>query len=313
VKIESENAKVNLNSLDGVGATTSSAFLRAYSMLSEKSVESLWNSLDANKVQTNPSDLLIAIKDWVDPDKAGSAINLNSPVPSIVNGFSDENQGYSRYQPPYEAKNARFDSLDEAFMVHGMNDRIMANFRDRFTVYGDPNQPPTVNAEDPILLWATIQSVADPRVPDPRLKDPVFIQQIMTAIQTIQSIPGTTISAQNIVEIVKAFGVVVNASATSGTSAVTSDKDTTFTLTSTGEAGAIKKKVIAVVRMDQGGSMGGLNTAGLNTAGLNTAGLNTAGLNTQGLNTAGLNTGALSGALGMGGLNMGTLVYWREE
>jgi len=249
VKIESENTKVNLN---GLGIATNGAFQRAYSMLSEKSVESLFNTLDANKVETTPSELLIAINDWTDDDKVGSVVDFNGPVPTLRQGFTDENQGYSRYQPPYEAKNARFDSLDEAYMVHGMNDRIMAAFRDRFTVYPDPNKPPNINTDDPRLLWAAIVAVADQRVPDARLKDPVFIQQILTAIQRAKSLSFLGLSAQDFVNIVKAFGVVVNQSAASGTSAVASDKDDTFTLTSTGEAGSIKKKVTAVVRMDQG-------------------------------------------------------------
>jgi general secretion pathway protein K len=141
-------------------------------------------------------------------------------------------------------------------MVHGMNDRIMATFRDRFTVYPDPNKAANINTDDPRLLWAAIVAVADQRIPDPRLKDPVFIQQILTAIQTAKAFSFLGFSSQTFVNIVKAFGVAVNPQALSTTSGTASDKDDTFTLTSTGEAGSIKKKVTAVVRLGQGGMMG---------------------------------------------------------
>ncbi len=48
---------------------------------------------------------------------------------------------YDRFDPRYEAKNARFDSVDELYRVHGVTDMFMAAFRDRLTVYPDVNSP----------------------------------------------------------------------------------------------------------------------------------------------------------------------------
>ncbi|MGA9521431.1 MAG: PilX N-terminal domain-containing pilus assembly protein [Myxococcaceae bacterium] len=248
VKIEAENTKINLN---GLGVPNGS-FYRALALLSEKKFEYLFDEPDANRVETSPQDLIMAFQDWVDEDKAGSAIDLSGASLSPLRpGFSDENMGYSRYQPEYEAKNALFDSLDEVYMVHGINDRIMAAFRDRFTVYPDWNKPANINSEDPLLLVAAIQAIA--RNPaDGRLQDPVFMSQVLKSIQTAKAFSFFGFSAKDFVAIVQAHGIEVNPQASTGSSPIITDKNDTFTLKSTGEAGAIKKTITAVVRMDQG-------------------------------------------------------------
>ncbi len=249
VKIEAENTKINLN---GLGVPNGS-FHRALALLSEKKFEYLFDEPDANRVETSPQDLLMAVQDWVDEDKAGSTVDLTGASLSPLRpGFSDENMGYSRYEPEYEAKNALFDSLDEVFMVHGMNDRIMAAFRDRFTVYPDWNKPANINSDDPLLQVAAIQAIA--RNPnDAHLRDPVFMSQVLKSIQMAKAFSFFGFSAKDFIAIVQAHGIEINPQAATGSSPIITDKNDTFTLKSTGEAGAIKKTITAVVRMDQGG------------------------------------------------------------
>ncbi len=248
VKIEAENTKINLNGL----GMPNGAFYRALALLSEKKFEYLFDEPDSNRVETSPQDLLMAVQDWVDENKAGSTIDLSgASLTPLRPGFSDENMGYSRYEPEYEAKNAYFDSLDEAYMVHGMNDRIMAAFRDRFTVYPDPNKPANINSDDPLLLVAAIQAIA--RNPaDGRVQDPVFLSQVLKSIQMAKTFSFFGFSAKDFIAIVQAHGIEVKQEAAAGSSPIINDKNDTFTLKSTGEAGAIKKTITAVVRMDQG-------------------------------------------------------------
>ena len=244
VTFEPEDPKINLNGLDTGRANTD----QLLTILSSKQLEFLFEQEDSNKVKVTPSDLVMAIHDWSDPDKVQSTLDLNptDPLP-LQKGFSDENYNYDRYDPRYQAKNANFDSLDELYMVHGINDQNMAALRDRVTVYSDPNKVANVNTDDPMLLWRAILAVGDYRK-DPRLLDPVFVAQLIQAIRLQRTFSFFGSSSQDFVNVLQAKGVPVKPNATQ----LISDKITTFTIHATGEAGSVKKKITAVVRMEQG-------------------------------------------------------------
>ena len=245
VEIEPEEPKINLNALDvGRGNVDQLVML-----LSEKRFEFLFAKEDANGVKVAPTDLIINIQDWRDPDETQEALDLSgtSPLP-FQNGFSDENSEYSRYDPRYEAKNANFDSLDELYMVHGVNDRFMAAFRDRLTVYTDPNALPNIDTNDTVLLIRAIWAVTDP-VKDPRLRDPLFLSELVEKIRAQRAMSFFGTSVQDFLAVLQANGVEVRSTAANGLS----DKNNTFTIKSYGEAGSVKKTITAVVRMDKGG------------------------------------------------------------
>jgi general secretion pathway protein K len=250
VQIEAEEPKINLNALE---IPNNGVLEQALAVFGDKQFEFLFEREDANRARVTPSELLINIKDWMDQDQVASAIQTDGLRAQFQPGFSDENRDYSRYDPRYQAKNARFDSLDEVFMVHGVNDRMMAVFRDRFTVYGDPNRAANINTDDPILLWGAILRAADPTKPDPRLRDPLFIAQLIQAIQTAKMFSFLGMSTKDFIAVLQSQGVQVRgdfAGASGGN--FLSDKNSTFTIKATGEAGAIKKTITAVVRMDRG-------------------------------------------------------------
>lgn len=251
VKIDPEEPKINLNGLDfGRGNVD-----QMIALLSDKRFEFLFDEEDSNGVKVAPTDLIIHMQDWADPDEVDSQLDLSgaNPLP-FTKGFGDEDSPYDRYDPEFGAKNARFDSLDELYMVHGVNDKFMAAFRDRFTVYTDPNLPPNINTEDPILLWRAILAVGDP-IKDPRLRDPLFVATLIQRIQAQRMMSFLGTSSKDFIALLEASGVQlrreVQAAQNRGT--FLSDKNNTFTITSTGEAGSVKKKITAVVRMDQGG------------------------------------------------------------
>src|SRR6185369_5627019 len=154
--------------------------------------------------------------------------------------------------PRYRAKNALFDTLDELYLVHGVNDELMAAFRDRFTVYPSVNARPNVNTDDPVLLYMDILSVADPARPDPRLKDPLFIDALIKQIRAARMFNFVGFSVQDFVNVVRSAGVAVNSSITSGASGnkFVSDKSETYRVSVVGEAGSVQKKITAVIRLD---------------------------------------------------------------
>jgi len=256
VKIESENEKINLNGLQTPGT---GALIRALTLVGDEQWQFLFEEPDSNRIEVSPVELVTHINDWLDEDEVGAALDLNTGLPKFIPGFSDENGGYSRLEPRYEAKNAEFDSLDELFMVHGMSDKFMAAFRDRFTVYLNKNEGMNINTTDPMQLIAIIQSVADPRYPDPRLQDPVFMTQVLQSINQMKSFLPIGFDTRTFLGVLQSHGIKIRPEVLAGgpNSGLT-DKNTVFTLKATGEAGAIKKKITAVVNMKDQRANGGM-------------------------------------------------------
>ncbi len=250
VQIEAEEPKINLNALE---IPNNGLLEQALAVLGDKQFDFLFEREDSNGVRITPQDLLINLKDWMDQDQVASSIQTDGLRAQFVPGFADENRDYARYTPRYQAKNARYDSLDEVFMVHGVNDRMMNVFRDRFTVYGDPNRAANINTDDPILLWGAIMRAADPARPDPRLRDELFVAQVIQSIQQARMFSFLGMSVKDFIAVLQMHGIAVRGdfAGASGNNFL-SDKNNTFTITATGEAGAIRKKITAVVRMDKG-------------------------------------------------------------
>ncbi|MCY1076383.1 general secretion pathway protein GspK [Archangium lansingense] len=252
--IQDEEEKLNLHRLNaGTGDALPTA-MRLMDLLGDKRFEFLFSREDANGVRVNPQDVVIAIKDWVDEDKTQSGFDPNNAVSPFAAGFSDENGPYSRFDPRYESKNARFDSMDELYRVHGVNDRFMAAFRDRLTVYPDMNSKPNVNTDDPMMMYMAILSAADPARPDPRLRDPVFVQELISRIRAARAFSFFGMGVADFVTAIEAAGIAVNPQLKNNVAGnrLLGDKSNTFSIKSVGEAGSVQKTITAVVRLDDG-------------------------------------------------------------
>jgi len=252
--ISDEEEKLNVQRLNAGPGDAYPTMMRMLDLFRDKRFEFLFERNDSNGVRATPGDVVIAMKDWADEDDTQSTMNplqVNAPFPS---GFADEGAFYDRFTPRYEPKNARFDSVDELYRVHGVTDRFMAAFRDRLTVYPDANKPPNINTDDPMMLYMAILSVADPARPSPQLQNPVFIQELITRIRSARMFSFFGMAVNDFVSIVELAGIPVNKSITSARSGsrLVGDKTSTFTIKSVGEAGSVQKTVTAVVRLDDG-------------------------------------------------------------
>ncbi|MCY1015394.1 general secretion pathway protein GspK [Pyxidicoccus sp. MSG2] len=250
--ITDEEEKLNVHRLMAGAGDAYPTMLRMLDMFNDKRFEFLWERDDANKVRSTSQDVVIAIKDWADDDEVGSAINLVDATNPMPAGFSDEGANYSRYEPSYEPKNARFDSLDELYRVHGVNDQFMSAFRDRLTVYPDINRRPNINTDDPVMMGLAIMSVADPAHPDPRLTDPVFLNELINRVRSARMFSFFGMSVQDFVAVVESAGIPINPAVKSNVAGnrLVGDKSQTFTIKSVGEAGSVQKTLTAVVRLD---------------------------------------------------------------
>jgi general secretion pathway protein K len=250
--ITDEEEKLNVHRLMAGAGDAYPTMLRMLDLYNDKRFEFLWERDDANKVRSTPQDVVLAMKDWTDDDETGSAINLVDATNPLPAGFSDEGAAYSRYDPTYEPKNARFDSLDELYRVHGVNDQFMSAFRDRLTVYPDINRRPNINTDDPVMMGLAIMSVADPTRPDPRLRDPVFLNEVITRVRSAKMFSFFGMSVQDFVAVVESAGIPINPAVKANVAGnrLVGDKSQTFTIKSVGEAGSVQKTLTAVVRLD---------------------------------------------------------------
>jgi general secretion pathway protein K len=252
-KIVDENSRINVVGLDGLAGAPLATLIQLRAMMSDPKYDFIFNDEDANRDRVPRDDVILAMKDWIDLDETGAALDQTNTVNPFANGFSDENAAYSRYEPRYKAKNAHFDSLEELYMVRGVNDRFMAAFGDRLTIWPDINSQLNVNTNDPQQMMTNILiAAANPN--DPALRDPRLLQTILQEIQLRKMFSFFGMSAQDFVSILQANGIRLrpeidprlngNANKIFG---ATSD---TFRIVATGRVGRIEKQITAVVRYD---------------------------------------------------------------
>jgi general secretion pathway protein K len=250
-KITDENTRINVVGLAGLSAQQLPAYLQLRGLMQDPKYDFIFDEEDANRDRVRRDDVILALKDWMDEDEVGSALDPTNPRAPFVSGFSDENGPYSRYNPRYKAKNDRPDSLEELHMVWGINDRFMAAFGDRLTVWLDKNAKININSSDPLQTVANIiAAAANPN--DPRLLDPRLLATILQELQLRRMVSFFGLSVADFIGTLQANGITVrpelaNASNPGQFFGDTSD---TFRIVATGRVGRIEKKITAVVRYD---------------------------------------------------------------
>jgi general secretion pathway protein K len=254
-KIVDENSRINVNGLDGLQGAPLTTFVQLRAMMSDPKYNFIFDEDDAQHDRVQRDDVILALKDWVDLDETGSAIDPTNTANPFVNGFSDENSAYDRYTPRYKAKNARFDSVQELYMVRGVNDRFMDAFGDRLTVWPDINAKPNINTDDPQQMLTNIITAAA-NANDPLLRDPRLLQTILQEIQVHKMFSFFGMSAQDFIQILQANGIRVrpemDVNLHGNPNNFFGSSSDTFRITATGRMGRIQKKVVAVIRYDDG-------------------------------------------------------------
>ena len=252
-KIVDENSRINVQRLDDLGARAVSTLTQLRAMMADPKYDFIFDEEDANRDRVRRDDVLLAMKDWIDIDETGTAFDPGNPNRPFVNGFGDENSAYSRYEPRYKAKNGRFDSLEELYMVRGVNDRFMAAFGDRLTIWPDINTNLNINTDDPQQMLTNILiAAANPN--DPSLRDPRLLNTILQEIQLRKMFSFFGMSADDFVSILVSNRIQLRpeidtrqGGKPSNLFGSTSD---TFRITATGRVGRIEKQVTAVIRYD---------------------------------------------------------------
>jgi len=251
--IDDEDRKVNAQ-LDGsaTGGLLAGQLASFMALIADRRWDPLFEREDANGVKQNRNELAANLKDWVDDDSQQSALT-GLPDRPFENGFGDENYMYDRGQDRYKAKNARFDSMEELFLVAGFSDLHMAAFGDRLTVYPGRDAKMNVNADDPAELLRNARIMADPPI-QPIFSDPTFPDRLVAAVKLVRIGGLLTMTPQQFAGVLASLGVGVNviytgAKNTDQRGAFT-DRSFVFRIRGQGSAGAVVKNIEAVVTFE---------------------------------------------------------------
>jgi type II secretory pathway component PulK len=134
VRLMAESGKININCLAIEKEGDNSPRARTVETLEALMLPTLYDPLfDEEKSdgqRYNRQQVLQAIVDYIDDDtKQFDAYRLR-------NGSQDERYRYTELRDPYQARDARLDSIAELYLVEGVDDDWMAAFGSELTVYG---------------------------------------------------------------------------------------------------------------------------------------------------------------------------------
>jgi general secretion pathway protein K len=252
--IEDEERKVNVSQLAGLSTVSGAQLQRFLIAVRDPRFDVLFDREDEVGNRLTRRDVAVALRDWVDEDATTSVIGLKPGAP-FENGFGDENQYYDKGEDRYRAKNARFDSLDELYLVAGVGDAFMAAFGDHLTVYPDVNATTNINTSDPEQVLVNALLMSDPPgVPQPPLLDPAFPLKLDMALRLARPLPFMTITVQQFATVLQALGVKLQPiflqAQNTDTRSPFGNTSSTFTIRATGKAGGVEKTIDAVVTMD---------------------------------------------------------------
>lgn len=250
-EIEDEESKINLNKLNNPGVSGMFAGRQLYELIADPRWDFLFQEENLHRERITREELLIRLKDWIDPDKVESGIDFTSPTHFFVPGVADEERAYSSYPQRYKPKNALFVSMDEVHLVAGMSDRLMAAFGDKLTVYPDINAKFNLNTHDPEQLLMVFQMLARNK-PEPALQNPLVVEMILEQLDLARaSLPFARFTVQHFIQALEAVGIEVDPTCKHNVSQCEfGDKSETFTIRATGVAGGVSKTLTTVVRYD---------------------------------------------------------------
>lgn len=153
VRVQPEEGRININRFhQGVDQV---ALFDLCMLFAPESYDALFDPNDSSGLRDERKEVVAAIMDWVDQDGERSSI---SNACAVEGSGGDEDGRYSGGERKYESKNAKFTSLDELFLVHGVGDDFMETFADSLTVY--PVDRVNVNLATARVMYAIVCNAA---------------------------------------------------------------------------------------------------------------------------------------------------------
>lgn len=227
VEIEDESVKININAFFDEQQQFN-AEKKSVTLNMLKNILHL-KELDEHFKDDSPhlrDEIAYNTMDWVDSDYESGDPRRGG----------DENREYYKNNPPYEAKNKKFDSLPELLMVGEMRDEIYKVISPYITVFGDTK----INVKG--ASKEIISSLLSDDIQDKEKKAEEIIAKRADAGITAQNFISNISKALNYSKPEELFMKEL----VKDQSKYISDKSTKFTVKATGHAGKISRTIIAV-------------------------------------------------------------------
>lgn len=253
-RIEDEGSKVNVQ-FDQLGEKEALHVATFLQLVGDPRWDPLFDREHADGQRYTRPDLAVNLRDWTDPNAVTSAWT-GAWGKAFEDGFGDENLPYSRGDDRYRSKNARFDSLEELFLVAGIDDAVMEAFAGQVTVYPGKNAGWNPNTTDTRQLVAAAAAMAIQPPPLQILLAQEFVSQLETQVSLARQGGAVALSCPQFAGIVEGLGVPMEqrfkqqpATGAQATSACT-EKSSVFRVRASGGAGSVERRLDAVVSFD---------------------------------------------------------------
>jgi general secretion pathway protein K len=194
--IVDEDAKININGFDRGPHIQRRVAQALLGLFANPSLDPYFTTRDPDGQFTDRVTLVANVIDYGDNDL--NTMDVQSLVSNTVTGQSagaPEDTFYGSLHPPYQRRNAPYDSVDELHMVRGLSDDDLwhavidpdpGNPRRRtVTVWGQGAV--NVNTANAQTLLALICAFQNPAQPAPQCTDPSSAMQFMTGITMVQA------------------------------------------------------------------------------------------------------------------------------
>jgi len=249
--LDDEDRKVNVQ-LENTPSRQADLLPNFLALVGDRRWDFLFEREDAGGQRTSRTDLAVHLRDWTDDNQVQSAVT-GLPTRPFEDGFGDENFAYDRGPDRYKAKNARFDSLDELFLVTGVSDAFMAAFGDQLTVYLSQNAKLNVNADTAPELLRNALIMAEP-AGQPILSDPTFAERLQKSVRQLSQNGWLSISPLQFAQLLESMGLAVNPVYLQPTNKDQrggfTDRSRVFRVRGQAKVGAVEKSIEAVVTFD---------------------------------------------------------------
>lgn len=134
VRVMAESGRLNVNCLadtSGKATKRKQTARSLYALMNPILYNPLFEEEKSDGRRYRREDVLASITDYVDEDRE------RFDVEKLESSGAGESSDYTQLYDPYEARNARMDSVDELYLVQGVDDDWMAAFGPSVTIYGD--------------------------------------------------------------------------------------------------------------------------------------------------------------------------------
>jgi len=168
-QITTDDDKINLNCANGTDATAKTIKAALDALIYFPAYDPVFEEADAENYRRDRSTQASAIVDYIDSDGL-----------RVRDRGTTEDYGYENLKDPYKPKNNYIDTVGEARLIRGVDDRFWTLFGPAFTAYGGCkiNLAAVTNTQ----LIAAVLYLTAKNPNDPVLQDPVKLFQLASIV-----------------------------------------------------------------------------------------------------------------------------------